>query len=97
MRILLTNDDGVNAPGLKVLETIARTISDDVWIVAPASERKQGVSAVNRIGSALSSKICSRTLLVSDTSAVGMSQRPSVVWKLSSANFGSCPVPNSDS
>ena len=28
MRILLTNDDGVHAPGLKVLETIARAISD---------------------------------------------------------------------
>ena len=38
MRILLTNDDGVNAPGLKVLESIARTISDDIWIVAPAEE-----------------------------------------------------------
>jgi hypothetical protein len=39
MRILLTNDDGVNAPGLKVLETIARTLSDDVWIVAPIEEQ----------------------------------------------------------
>ncbi len=38
MRILLTNDDGVNAPGLRVLETIARTLSDDIWIVAPAEE-----------------------------------------------------------
>jgi 5'-nucleotidase len=38
MRILLTNDDGVHAPGLKVLETIARAISDDIWIVAPAEE-----------------------------------------------------------
>ncbi len=38
MRILLTNDDGVNAPGLKTLETIARTLSDDIWIVAPAEE-----------------------------------------------------------
>lgn len=38
MRILLTNDDGVNAPGLKVLETIARQYSDDIWIVAPADE-----------------------------------------------------------
>lgn len=38
MRILLTNDDGVNAPGLKVLEKIARAISDDIWIVAPAEE-----------------------------------------------------------
>ncbi|HEY0412448.1 MAG TPA: 5'/3'-nucleotidase SurE [Allosphingosinicella sp.] len=39
MRILLTNDDGVNAPGLKVLETIARRFSDDVWIVAPTEEQ----------------------------------------------------------
>ncbi len=39
MRILLTNDDGVHAPGLKVLETIARTLSDDIWIVAPSEEQ----------------------------------------------------------
>jgi 5'-nucleotidase len=39
MRILLTNDDGVNATGLKVLERIARTFSDDVWIVAPTEEQ----------------------------------------------------------
>ncbi|MBV8688140.1 MAG: 5'/3'-nucleotidase SurE [Alphaproteobacteria bacterium] len=39
MRILLTNDDGVNATGLKVLERIARRFSDDVWIVAPAEEQ----------------------------------------------------------
>ena len=39
MRILLTNDDGVHAPGLKVLESIARTLSDDIWIVAPSEEQ----------------------------------------------------------
>ncbi|HEX8579154.1 MAG TPA: 5'/3'-nucleotidase SurE, partial [Allosphingosinicella sp.] len=39
MRILLTNDDGVNARGLKVLEAIARRFSDDVWIVAPTDEQ----------------------------------------------------------
>jgi 5'-nucleotidase len=39
MRILLSNDDGVNAPGLAVLEQIARTLSDDITIVAPTSER----------------------------------------------------------
>ncbi len=38
MRILLTNDDGVYAPGLKILEKIARQFSDDIWIVAPAEE-----------------------------------------------------------
>ena len=39
MRILLTNDDGVNATGLKVLERIAAAFSDDIWIVAPAEEQ----------------------------------------------------------
>jgi 5'-nucleotidase len=39
MRILLTNDDGVNATGLKVLEKIARLFSDDIWIVAPTEEQ----------------------------------------------------------
>src|SRR3712207_6594425 len=39
MRILLTNDDGVNARGLKVLETVARRLSDDIWIVAPSEEQ----------------------------------------------------------
>lgn len=39
MRILVTNDDGINAPGLAVLEAIARAISDDVWVVAPAEEQ----------------------------------------------------------
>ena len=38
MRILVTNDDGIHAPGLETLERIARTISDDVWIVAPDEE-----------------------------------------------------------
>ena len=39
MRILITNDDGIHAPGLKVAEKIARTLSDDVWIVAPETEQ----------------------------------------------------------
>lgn len=39
MRILLTNDDGIHAPGLEVLETIARQLSDDIWICAPAEEQ----------------------------------------------------------
>lgn len=39
MRILVTNDDGIHAPGLKVMENIARTLSDDVWIVAPEVEQ----------------------------------------------------------
>ncbi|MGY6550250.1 MAG: 5'/3'-nucleotidase SurE [Roseinatronobacter sp.] len=42
MRILVTNDDGINAPGLSVLEDIARAVagpSGEVWTVAPAFEQ----------------------------------------------------------
>ena len=39
MRILLTNDDGIHAPGLEVLEQIAAQFTDDVWICAPAEEQ----------------------------------------------------------
>ena len=39
MRILITNDDGINAPGFEVLERIAAALSDDVWAVAPAEEQ----------------------------------------------------------
>ncbi len=39
MRILISNDDGILAPGLKALEHIARTFSKDVWVVAPDSEQ----------------------------------------------------------
>ena len=35
LRILITNDDGVDAPGIAIMADIARTLSDDVWIVAP--------------------------------------------------------------
>ena len=35
MRILITNDDGIHAPGLAVLERIAKSFSDDVFVVAP--------------------------------------------------------------
>lgn len=38
MRILLTNDDGIHAPGFAALERLARTLSDDVWFIAPLEE-----------------------------------------------------------
>ena len=38
MRVLITNDDGIEAPGLDVLEHIAGEISKDVWVVAPETD-----------------------------------------------------------
>jgi 5'-nucleotidase len=39
MRILVTNDDGIAAPGLAVLVEIARELSSDVWCVAPETNQ----------------------------------------------------------
>ncbi|TYR31009.1 5'/3'-nucleotidase SurE [Mesorhizobium microcysteis] len=39
MRILLTNDDGIHAEGLQVLERVARKFTDDVWVVAPETDQ----------------------------------------------------------
>lgn len=57
-RILVVNDDGINAPGLKVLERIARSMSRDVWVFAPETEQSgtshaftlTGAIRVQRVG-----------------------------------------------
>jgi 5'-nucleotidase len=39
MRILLTNDDGIDAPGLHALRQVAAELSQDVWVVAPETNQ----------------------------------------------------------
>src|SRR5690606_22190286 len=34
-RILITNDDGIDAPGIALMQEIAAELCDDVWVVAP--------------------------------------------------------------
>ncbi|MUG09073.1 5'/3'-nucleotidase SurE [Commensalibacter melissae] len=41
--VLLTNDDGIDAPGLKILENIASKIAKTIWVIAP--ERDQSGTA----------------------------------------------------
>ena len=38
-RVLLTNDDGVDAPGLAVLSEVAATLASGVWVVAPEHDQ----------------------------------------------------------
>jgi 5'-nucleotidase len=50
MRILITNDDGINAPGLRTLEAIAAEIAGpkgEVWTVAPAFEQSGVAHCIN--------------------------------------------------
>jgi len=46
MRILCTNDDGVHARGLEALVSIARALSDDVYVVAPHEEQSGAARAL---------------------------------------------------
>ena len=38
-RVLLSNDDGINAPGLKMLEGVMRKLAREVWVIAPETEQ----------------------------------------------------------
>ncbi len=38
-RVLISNDDGINATGIKVLEKAVRPLVREVWVVAPETEQ----------------------------------------------------------
>lgn len=67
LRILLTNDDGIDAPGLKALEKIARALSDDVWIVAPEQEQSGAAHSLTLHVPVRVRKISARKFAVSGT------------------------------
>jgi 5'-nucleotidase len=67
MRILVTNDDGIHAPGLETLERIARSISDDVWIVAPDEENSGAGHSLSLANPIRYRKIAERRFEVSGT------------------------------
>ena len=77
MRILVTNDDGINAPGLETLERIARAISDDVWVVAPEQEQSGASRSITLADPLRVHKIGDRRFEVTGTPAdcVIMAQR----------------------
>lgn len=38
-RVLISNDDGIHAPGIKLLEKVMRKLAREVWVVAPETEQ----------------------------------------------------------
>ncbi len=66
-RILVTNDDGIHAPGLKVLEKIAKSLSPDVWVVAPESEHSGASHSLTLRRPLQINKITPRKFAVSGT------------------------------
>ena len=69
MRILITNDDGIDAPGLAILEEAARTLSDDVWTVAPATEQSGQSQAVTLADPLRMARLADRRYAVDGTPA----------------------------
>ncbi len=67
MKILLTNDDGINAEGLSVMESIARELSDDIWIVAPELEQSGQSRAITLTEPLRVRKVEDRTWAVQGT------------------------------
>ena len=67
MKILLTNDDGVNAKGLSVLKEIALQLSDNVWICAPDTEQSAKSRAVSLHNPVRLKKIGERVFSVTGT------------------------------
>lgn len=46
-RVILTNDDGIDAPGMAVLEYIAALIAKEVWVVAPEQDQSGQSHAIS--------------------------------------------------
>ncbi len=66
-RILVTNDDGIHAPGLKVLERIAKSLCPDVWVVAPETEQSASSHALTLRRPLRSRKLARRHFTVDGT------------------------------
>jgi 5'-nucleotidase len=96
MRILVTNDDGIEAAGLDVLQKIASDLSDDVWVVAPETNQSGAAHSLTLHEPLRLRKLSERTFAVKGTPAdcvimavrhVLKGEEPSLV--LSGVNHGS--------
>jgi 5'-nucleotidase len=67
VRLLLTNDDGIAAEGLAVLERIAAALSDDVWVCAPELEQSGASRALTLSMPVRVRKLDARRFAVSGT------------------------------
>ena len=66
-RVLIANDDGINAPGLKVLERIAQAVAREVWVVAPETEQSAVGHALTRMRPLRIREIAARRFAVDGT------------------------------
>ncbi len=66
-RILVSNDDGIHAPGLKIMEKIAKSLSKDVWVVAPETEQSASGHSLTLTAPLRVRKVSARKFAVNGT------------------------------
>jgi len=66
-RVLLTNDDGIGAPGLEVLEAVAADIAREVWVVAPEHDQSGTSHSISLHAPLRVSRLGERRFVVSGT------------------------------
>ena len=66
-RILVANDDGIHAPGLKSMERIARALAKEVWVVAPETEQSASGHSLTLTAPLRIRKVSARKFAVSGT------------------------------
>ena len=69
MRILIANDDGIDAPGLEMAAQAASRLSDDVWIVAPSAKRTAASSSLTIAAPVVMARVGARRFSCSGTPA----------------------------
>ena len=72
MRILITNDDGINAPGLTTLKAIAHEVAGkdgEVWTVAPAFEQSGVGHCISYANPSMISQIEDRKYMIEGSPA----------------------------
>jgi 5'-nucleotidase len=76
MRILLSNDDGYQAPGIQILASALRAAGHDVWIVAPNEEKSGNSHAISILRPLLTKQVAPQAFAVfgtpADAVAVGL-------------------------
>ena len=66
-RVLICNDDGINAPGLNILEKVISELVREVWVVAPETEQSATSHSITLRQPLRIRKVASRRFAVNGT------------------------------
>ncbi|MDT0635197.1 5'/3'-nucleotidase SurE [Spectribacter hydrogenoxidans] len=66
-RVLLVNDDGINAPGMQLLTRLLEPVCGELWVIAPDSERSGSAHAISVTVPIRASEVAPRRIAIQGT------------------------------